>query len=306
MKGTDLYNCIINLDKPKGISSQGAVTKVKRLIGARKAGHAGTLDPLATGVLLVSCGAATRITRFLFDLDKEYVAVMKLGERTDTLDLEGKVVQRCEDFSFSREEIQRVARRFTGSICQKPPMYSAIKVGGKALYKLARKGMEIERPGRVVNVADIEVLAVNLPFVEIRVACSKGTYIRSLCDDMGRELGVGAHITELRRIRIGSFSIQDSISLEELDDLRLGSDETRHGGVLTIDEVLDHLGELFLSDREVNSFRNGVPLKKVEHVLRSCDNLLRMKDKSGNLIGIGKVSDDTIKIECIFNFGHQS
>ena len=184
----DGKNLVINLNKPKGITSQQAVTKLKHIFAARKAGHAGTLDPIATGILLVCLNEATKITRFLADADKEYLAVMKLGERTDTLDSEGKIIYKAPHFSVDKNLIETVLERFRGVIKQIPPMYSAIKVAGSPLYKLARKGIEIERQHRSVNIYKLDMVGFAPPFLEIRALCSKGTYIRTLCDDIGTAL----------------------------------------------------------------------------------------------------------------------
>ena len=212
----DNKNLVINLNKPKGLTSQQAVTKVKKLFAVRKAGHAGTLDPIATGILLVCLNEATKITRFLADADKEYLAMMKLGERTDTLDSEGKIIYKATDFSVDKNLIESVLERFRGKIEQIPPMYSAIKVAGKPLYMLARKGIEVERRHRSVNVYKLDIAGFAPPFLEIRVLCSKGTYIRTLCDDIGTALGTGAHVVELKRTKIGDFILEDSAGFDEL------------------------------------------------------------------------------------------
>ncbi|MDH5769559.1 MAG: tRNA pseudouridine(55) synthase TruB, partial [Nitrospirota bacterium] len=203
-------NVVINLNKPKDVSSQQAVIKVKKFYSARKAGHAGTLDPIATGVLIVCLNEATKITRFLSDLDKEYIVRLKLGERTDTYDITGKIIEKKECPSFQVADISPVLSDFIGEIKQIPPMYSAIKIGGQQLYKLARKGMDIERPGRMITVYGIDLMDFEQPYIDLKISCSKGTYIRTLCDDIGRELGVGAHMVSLERTRVGSFKIEDS------------------------------------------------------------------------------------------------
>lgn len=293
-------NLVINLNKPKGISSQQAVTQIKKILGAKKAGHAGTLDPIATGVLLVCTGEATKITRFLSDLDKEYIALMKLGERTNTLDSEGKVMQKVDRFSFEKRLIEQVLDGFRGTIEQTPPMFSAVKLGGEPLYKLARKGVVIERPVRSVNIYGIEITGFDPPFLEIRVSCSKGTYVRTLCDDIGDVLGVGAHITELKRTRIGGFRIEDSTTMDELARIVQSSGSGVHSGnpaMSSIDSALMYLRGLVLTDIELIRARNGMPF------IRPClqdfseDEYVRLKDQSGNLFAIGKVSGNTVKIE---------
>lgn len=289
---------VLNLDKPKGITSQEAVTSVKRLFHAKKAGHCGTLDPIATGVLLVCLNEATKITRFLTDLDKEYIARIKLGERTDTFDSEGKVIEKVEGFSFTALEVSKVIRAFQGEIEQTPPMYSAIKKNGTPLYTLARKGITVEREKRLVRINRIDLLYLDLPFVDIRVQCSKGTYIRSLCNDIGNALGVGGHITELRRISIGHFSDHDSITLEELKTLIKKG--LSHSSIMSIDSVLRHMEEVILDGADVEKAKRGVSLKGIKN-LKNSKSYIKLKDTSGNLFGLGRLERGLIKIERILN-----
>jgi len=325
-------NFVINLNKPKGITSHQAVENVRRISGIKKAGHAGTLDPLATGVLLVCTGEATKITRFLSDLDKEYIAEVKLGEKTDTYDAEGEVTEKIEGFSLRREDIERILPGFTGTIEQIPPMYSAVKMGGKPLYKLARKGLTVEREKRVVTVHDIRITGFEMPFVELRVSCSKGTYVRSLCNDIGDALGVGAHITGLVRTRIGGFNVEDSVTLDELENLlrkchaepaspagrlvsasvetlkrpmkqvqgKVQGDIKDIKGVLpsihSIDSALRHLGELRLTEGDFSRARNGIPIRCSDSSFQDGEYIL-LKDPSGSLFAIGKAADRAIKIE---------
>lgn len=293
-----LKHCVINLNKPKGITSHQAVEKVRRTSGIKKAGHAGTLDPLATGVLLVCTGEATKITRFLSDLDKEYVVVVKLGEKTDTYDAEGTVTAKSEGFSLEKEDIERILPGFTGTIEQIPPMFSAVKMGGKPLYKLARKGVTVEREKRVVTVHEITITAFSLPFLEMRVSCSKGTYIRSLCNDIGEVLGIGAHISALERTRIGDFSVADSLTLEEVEGLagRQGRGGSLPPGLSGIDAALGHLRDLSVAENDFSRVRNGLPMRCPDGLFLP-DQYLRLKDPSGKLFAIGKVKDCTIRIE---------
>ena len=198
-------HAVVNLDKPAGLTSRTAMVLAQRALGAKRAGHAGTLDPLATGVLLVCLDEATKISGYLLDLEKEYTATLKLGERTDTLDAEGTVVERVEDFSVTESQVEKVLEKFRGGIEQVPPMYSALKRSGTPLYKLARKGITVERPPRKVRISELELTGFAPPLLELRITCSKGTYIRTLADDIGADLGMGAHVTALRRLRIGHF-----------------------------------------------------------------------------------------------------
>ena len=280
---------VLNLDKPRGISSQEAVTRVKKILRAKKAGHAGTLDPMATGVLLVCLGEATKISRFLMDLRKEYVFTMKFGEGTDTLDAEGEVVETCHRTSFEREEIEEALESFKGVIKQRPPMYSAIKVAGKPLYKMARKGIEIEREEREVEVHSIEVMSVLLPLLKLRVSCSKGTYVRSLVQDIGRALDSCAHMTELRRTRVGKFAVDDSCSLVDLPE--------RTGEVLSVDDALEHLESVTLSEEDARFASHGRPLETEAYGAFHPGQHLRLRDPRGRFFAIGFVADGRIKME---------
>lgn len=298
-------NTVINLDKPRGISSQLAVTKVRRLLNTKKAGHAGTLDPIATGILLVCLGEATKITRFLTDTDKEYIALMKLGEKTTTLDSEGEVIERTDCLYLEEQQARQAVEGFKGAILQTPPMFSAIKIGGSPLYKLARKGLIVERAERVVTIHSLEITALDLPFLEIKVSCSKGTYIRTLCSDIGDTLGVGAHMTALKRTRIGDFRIEDSITLEELGDQAVKALNAADGGrtsrplspsITDIDAALRHIEEMILTEREFAEAWNGVPFRRLD-LQQSGSKFLRLKGPEGMLFAIGRISGDIIEIE---------
>lgn len=295
-------NTVINLDKPRGISSQLAVTKVRRLLNTKKAGHAGTLDPIATGILLVCLGEATKITRFLAGADKEYAAVMKLGEKTDTLDSEGEVIERTDCLSLEEQRVRQVVDSFKGTIKQTPPMFSAIKLGGSPLYKLARKGLTVERAERVVTIHNLEITGFDPPFLEIKVACSKGTYIRTLCSDIGDALGVGAHMTGLKRTRIGAFRIEDSITLEELGDQAVKALNAADGGrilspsITDIDTALEYMEEIIVTGKEFVGAWNGVPFSR-QDLAQSGLEFVRLKDPDRNLFAIGRVTGDIIAIE---------
>lgn len=286
-------NIIINLNKPKGITSQQAVTKVKKLLGARKAGHTGTLDPMATGVLLVCLDEATKVSRFLLDKGKTYHARLKLGERTDTLDADGEIIETRDVPLFTPGHIASVAKQFIGKIMQKPPMYSAIKLNGQPLYKLARRGIEVERAERPVEIYNIKLLQIDIPYVDIAVSCSKGTYIRTLCDEIGLMLGTGAHITALERTSISTFAIDASVTF---DTLGQGiSDDSPC--VSSIDHALSDLSEVTLDETDFSKARNGMPLSR-EIVNGIPDNVyIRLKDPFGSLFGIGITKSEKIIIE---------
>ena len=293
------YNVIIALNKPEGITSQQAVIKVRKIFGARKAGHAGTLDPLATGVLLVCLGEATKITRFLMDKDKEYRARMKLGERTDTLDAEGTVLETRAVTDISIQKIEEATREFTGRILQKPPMYSAVKHKGRPLYALARKGLTVERATRPVDVHSITVTAVHLPFIDLTISCSKGTYIRSLCDDLGARLGTFAHLTSLIRTRTGIFTIERAAGLDELSS---GMENfSAYPYIFTIDDALADFSEIYLNENDYRKARNGMQIDALNLQVPASQPFVRLKSPSGELFGIGKIDKANITIERLIN-----
>ena len=207
---------VLVIDKPEGISSSDVCLRVKRALGARKAGHLGTLDPLATGVLPVCLNQATKLVQFLMHQDKVYEADMELGVETDTQDCQGTIVRRAALAGITPAQVTALVETFTGRQRQLPPMYSALKRNGVPLYRLARRGEQVERPERCITISELTVRAIALPRVRMRVACSAGTYVRTLCHDIGQALGCGAHLTALRRVCSGPFSIADAVQLEDL------------------------------------------------------------------------------------------
>ncbi len=214
-----LLQGILVLDKPAGITSQQAVSRAKWLLQADRVGHGGTLDPFATGVLPLLLNGATRLAPLLLAGDKDYQGVARLGARTDTLDLTGKVLQEEPVPPFTIKQIEEAFAGFVGEIEQIPPMYSAVKMGGKRLYALARQQVEVTRAPKKIRIDSIDVLRVELPDVEFRVRCSGGTYVRTLVDDLGAKLGCGAHLAGLRRLRSGPFSIEKAVTLADLEEV---------------------------------------------------------------------------------------
>jgi tRNA pseudouridine55 synthase len=291
-------NVIINLNKPRGITSHQAANRVKRLLGARKAGHTGTLDPLATGVLLVCLNEATKISRFLLDMDKKYTARVRLGITTDTGDAEGRITGEKDASGVSEAELIRKVETFFGVIKQKPPMYSAVKVGGEKLYRLARRGIEVERAERTIEIYEIRILRVNLPYFDLFVSCSKGTYVRTLCEDIGRELGTGAHLASLERTGIGFFDISDSVTMEELERGIFSVDETYS---CPMDSALRELGEIVLDAGDYGKALNGMPIILREINELSDGSFVRLKGPAGNLFGIGRINSPYVRIERLLN-----
>ncbi len=207
---------ILNINKPKGMTSHDVVIQIRKVFRLKKVGHAGTLDPDATGVLVICLGKATKAVRFLVNDNKEYEAVMILGVSTDSQDASGRILRKVDDLKVSELEVRKAMEKLQGRTDQIPPMLSAIHYQGKRLYQLARQGKVVERAPRKIKIFSLEILGMELPRVKFHVVCSKGTYIRTLCADAGEILGCGAHQAELIRIRSGDFHIRDSLTLEEL------------------------------------------------------------------------------------------
>jgi tRNA pseudouridine55 synthase len=246
---------LLIVDKPEGLTSLEVVREVKRRLGVRKAGHLGTLDPFATGVLPVAINEGTKLVPFIGEESKEYEAVLKMGEETTTDDLTGKVISRKPWEQVSSEMIHTAFRSFLGKIRQIPPMYSAVKMNGKPLYRLARKGIEVERKEREVEILNIHIEEVQPPKVRFSVSCSKGTYIRSLAKDIGRKIGCGAHLTQLRRVRSGPFTLEKAISWERLKNF--SKTENLSPWLVSLREALSCLPEVIGDERLVKKIRLG-------------------------------------------------
>ena len=281
---------IVLLNKPKGISSNQALQQVKRLYQAQKAGHTGSLDPMATGVLPLCLGEATKFSQYLLNADKAYRATIKLGQHTTSGDAEGEVMSDVDASSVTREAFLAVMDHFRGAIQQVPPMFSALKVNGQPLYKLAREGIEIEREARTVTIYSIELLNFRpgcYPEADISVECSKGTYIRSIAIDIGNLLGVGGHLVSLDRFRVGQFTEEESYSLEELQ--AKDGDNSLDALLIPPSEAVNHLPLVEVTDDTGYYLRLGqavlVPKAPVS-------GLVRVFEESGRFLGIGEVTDD--------------
>ena len=247
-------NGILLIDKPPGMTSHDVVRRVRRLLRTRRVGHTGTLDPLATGVLPIAVGEATRIVQFLMEGDKTYRAILKLGETTTTQDAEGEVLERRPVEGITAETVIAAARSFEGVIRQLPPMYSALKKDGVPLYRLARQGIEVERESRAVRIDRLQILDVDLPLITLEVDCSKGTYVRTLCHDLGLVLCTGAHLLALRRTRSGSFTEADCVTLEQLE-----TDGTATPPLLSVDEALRGMPALEVDAEATRRLADGIP-----------------------------------------------
>lgn len=252
-------NGILIVNKPIGMTSHDVVNYVRRLTGVRRIGHTGTLDPIATGVLPICIGVATKVTQFLQDADKVYRAEIVLGMTTNTYDCEGEVLTDCEVKCTEKEIIDAVLS-FQGEMEQIPPMYSAIKQNGKKLYELARKGIEVERKPRKVTISAISVLKVDMEnhVINIEVECSKGTYIRTLCDDIGKKLKVGAYMNRLERIKTHNFTLEQSYTLDEIK--QMNDDKKLQQYMTNVENLFPGYPKLVLNARQSTSVHNGVQL----------------------------------------------
>ena len=286
---------VLLVNKEAGWTSHDVVAKVRQFLRNTKVGHAGTLDPAATGLLPVLVGKGTRVAEYLVDWDKEYHARLRLGEATDTQDATGIVLQRQPTEQLTAAEIHEAVGRFRGAIQQVPPMYSAVKISGVPLYKSARAGKTIVRAARTVMIHELEVLAIDGRDVSLRVACSKGTYIRTLCADIGASLGVGGHLLALQRDRVGPLTLDRAITIHELgihhDRGGLGDD------LLSLDHVLRHLPGLIVDEQTARRVRHGVavPLSGIVSREPARDEAVpvpgmpvRIQDGAGQLLAIGR------------------
>lgn len=299
-------NGILNINKPEGWTSQDVVAKLRGRLHIRRVGHTGTLDPMATGVLPVCFGKATRIIEYYDDDFKTYEAEMKLGMVTDTLDITGTVLE-TKPVDVSEEDVIQTIDSFRGWITQIPPKYSALKVNGKPLYKYAREGVEVEIKSRKIYVEDIQPVEVNLGENRIlfRVTCSKGTYIRTICDDIGKKLGCGGTMTALQRIQSGCFRVEDARTLPEILEM---TDEELERCVIPMDKTLVHLGRIELKSMEsvpfyyngreidtgyVNVFASPAVPEAMQEESRLGDKY-RVYDPEGKFLGISSLRENTL------------
>jgi tRNA pseudouridine55 synthase len=278
-------NGVLLLDKPAGPSSNAALQHAKRLFQAEKAGHTGNLDPIATGLLPLCFGEATKFSQFLLDSDKSYQALIKLGQTTTTGDSEGEILTE-QRVNLSRAQVEGVLPRFVGRITQIPPMYSALKYQGKALYSYARAGVEVERQPREVIIYDLQLDAFSGDELRVTVTCSKGTYIRVLAEDIGKVLGCGAFMKELRRTRTGLFDLSQAVTLPQLEAMDL---EQRDALLLPPDCLLQELGAVTLDAGSAYYLGQGQSIWRPQ---QSVGATLRVYDDNERFLGIGEVTSD--------------
>ena len=287
-------NGIINVYKPQGITSFDVVRAVKKITGQKKIGHTGTLDPLATGVLPICIGRATKLVDYIMNGRKSYIATLKLGVVTDTYDREGEVIKTSAIEHISEDEIIEVINSFIGDIKQVPPMYSALKVKGKRLYELAREGIEIERNERSITIYDIKILDIKIPEIKIEVVCSKGTYIRSLCFDIGEKLKCGGAMWGLERIASSSFVKENSVTLEDL-----AIDYENY--IISIEEAVKEFSPLYYNEKIGNLLLNGVCLNNPSIIKNIELHRIYRVYKEQELLGLGMLQEKGFKIITLLN-----
>lgn len=285
-KNTSL-NGILVIDKPPGLSSARVVSIVKRLLQVKKVGHAGTLDPFATGVLIVCVNQATRLARFWLNSAKTYQAELCLGIETDTQDPTGAVISACEDLDVPEDKLRAVMKSFVGTMDQSPPVYSALKHQGVPLYRLARKGEPFQKPSRQIQIYRLEILEIALPRVIFEVSCSAGTYVRTLCADIGKILGCGGHLKNLRRTASSGYSITDAVSLSELEELARSGDVDGHltGMAEALPDMVSFQADKALTDK----IKYGMMITTTD-VSPSCllpgDTMVKIIDGNNRLLSI--------------------
>ncbi len=285
---------IIILNKQKGCTSHDVVAKTKKLL-KEKVGHTGTLDPNATGVLPLLVGQGTKLSAYLIEHDKEYIATLKLGEKRDTADSEGAIIEERQiDYSvLQKENVEKILQSFIGKQEQIPPMYSAIKINGKKLYEYARKNEKIELEPRHIEIYKMDLINIIKDTIIFKVQCSKGTYIRSLCEDIAKRLNTVGYMQDLERSRVGKFDIKDSITIEELEQ-NIKDSEFINQHFITIENYFKDKESIKLNEKRLSLFLNGV---KLTHNLT--DDMYKIYDENNKFVGIGSVKNNLLKREII-------
>ncbi len=296
-KGADIHGILL-LDKPLNISSNRALQRARAIFNAKKAGHTGSLDPLASGVLPICFGEATKVSSYLLDASKRYHTTLQLGETRDTGDLEGKVIATHPVPSLTKEEIEKILNHFRGYISQTPPMYSALKYNGQPLYELARKGIEVERPVRQVNIHELILTDITPHSLSLAVHCSKGTYIRTLAEDIGNMIGCGAHLTYLRRTEVEPFIDHTIYTLEELENLR--DNHSLDSTLLSVDSALAHIPSIEVNAEQSSKLLHGQKLPWI----CTDQSAVRLYTSEQQFIGIAITEPDKqlLSPKRIFNF----
>jgi len=279
-------NGMLLLDKPAGCSSNQALQRAKRLFNARKAGHTGSLDPIATGLLPICFGETTKISSLFLNADKTYQVGIRLGVTTETGDCEGKIIDH-KSVAISHEQIEKVLNNYRGSFEQTPPMYSALKKNGQPLYKLARQGIVIEREPRPVTVYELSMDSWDEPLLQLTVSCSRGFYVRTLAEDIGKDLGCGGHVQTLRRTVVGKFKLDQTITLEQLEAMK--SPNERKNQLLPTDQGLSHLPEVRLPDNLARYIQLGQSIRSTS---QNVQGLVRLYSDTAGFLGLGEITAD--------------
>ena len=285
-------NGILLLDKPQGITSNGALQQVKRLFGAEKAGHTGSLDPIATGVLPICFGEATKFSRYLLEADKRYLATLQLGISTATGDSEGEITRTRPVARRTRDDLEFVLSKYTGEIEQIPSMFSAIKQNGQPLYKLARQGIEVERKARKITIASLQLIEFDENVLVLDIDCSKGTYVRTLAQDIGEDLGCGAHVSALRRLRAGPFEIDDSFTMTEMIGFREQAEAVMDQTLLSASAAVSDWPRSILSELTASYLMQGQPVQVPNSPVSGWVSLFSEVEDDNNFIGVGEILDD--------------
>jgi tRNA pseudouridine55 synthase len=289
-KGRNITGIVI-IDKPTGRSSNHVLQQVKRLFDAKKAGHTGALDPLATGVLPICLGEATKVSSYLLDADKRYHVTCQLGAVTDSGDSDGKILSTSEIPSFSEQDIVNLLPDFMGEQDQVPPMFSALKYQGQPLYKLARQGIEVERKSRKITIYDIKLLSITSESFTLDVQCSKGTYIRTLVEDISHKLGSGGHVTMLRRVSAAGYDLEQAITVEQLEEIAEQDMQRLDDELLPTENALPEWPSIYTTDEMVDALRHGQTIK-VNQTFES--EKVRLFDANKKFIGLGEMTDQGI------------
>ena len=287
---------ILAINKAKNMTSHDVVAILRKKLGTKKVGHTGTLDPIATGVLPMCIGRATKLSQYVSDLGKAYIADLEFGKETSTYDCEGEVINISDKQIFTKVEINKELNKFKGEISQVPPIYSAIKVDGKKLYEYAREGKKVEIKARKVTIHDIKLLDLNANRAKIYVDCSKGTYIRSLIHDLGRNLGTYAFMTDLQRIKVGNLSIEQTIDISDIDKY---SKEDLYNLIIKPEEVLDTLPRFDVDDNIRFRLINGqrVNVKDIKKSEKIQETTLTLVFNNNNYLGLAMKNDNIFKME---------
>lgn len=291
-------NGILIINKEKGCTSHDIVYKVKKIFN-EKVGHTGTLDPLAEGVLPILIGKGTLCSKYLINHDKKYVVNLELGQKTETADLEGKIIEekKIPDKSLTQSKIEKVLKSFIGKQQQMPPIYSAIKVNGKKLYEYARKGQNVEIKPREIEIYDIKLMNIDAQKKQIQfeVFCGKGTYIRSLCEDIAEKLETVGYMESLKRIQVGDFKIEESSKIQELEE---NKEDTKYleSKIISVEEIFKNKEKIKLDDKKMQLFLNGVKITQNQE-----NDIYRIYDKNAKFIGIGIIQDKLLKRDIILD-----